>query len=48
MDAYDAMISDRPYRKALTPKTAVAELQRYSGTQFDPALVSRFVRVIAC
>ncbi|MBP2655103.1 MAG: diguanylate cyclase with sensor [Firmicutes bacterium] len=46
-DAYDAMISDRPYRKALTKKVAVAELERCAGTQFDPKLVKVFVQVVS-
>ncbi len=43
-DAYDAMTSDRPYRKALSHDAAVAELLRCSGTQFDPILVEQFIR----
>ncbi|GAH06384.1 unnamed protein product, partial [marine sediment metagenome] len=35
-DAYDAMKSDRPYRKALTEETAIQELRQGSGTQFEP------------
>ena len=35
-DAYSAMTSDRPYRKAFTPEEARAELKRVSGTQLDP------------
>jgi HD-GYP domain-containing protein (c-di-GMP phosphodiesterase class II) len=42
-DAYDAMVSDRPYRAALTHAEALAELQRCAGTQFDPAVVRAFV-----
>ena len=42
-DAYDAMTSDRPYRKALPHETAIAELQRGAGTQFDPDVVQAFV-----
>lgn len=38
-DALDAMISDRPYRAALPLDHALAELQRVSGTQFDPKVV---------
>lgn len=45
-DAIEAMASDRPYRKALTPKAILEELQKHSGTQFDPALVGAFTRVI--
>ena len=46
IDAYSAMISDRPYHKGMTPVEAIAELRRGSGTQFDPNLVERFVRVV--
>jgi HD-GYP domain-containing protein (c-di-GMP phosphodiesterase class II) len=42
-DAYDAMTSDRPYRPALTHEEAVAEVQRCSGTQFDPAVAAAFL-----
>lgn len=45
-DAYDAITSDRPYRKALSHKEAIEELQRYVGTQFDPALVSLFIKIV--
>jgi len=43
-DSYDAMVSDRPYRKGLPHERAVAELRRCSGTQFDPELVELFIR----
>lgn len=42
-DAYDAMTSDRAYRKALPHKVAVAELVRCSGTQFEPEVVQVFL-----
>jgi response regulator RpfG family c-di-GMP phosphodiesterase len=42
-DAYDAMTSDRAYRKALKHETAVAEIKRCSGTQFDPELAEIFL-----
>ncbi len=42
-DAYDAMVSERPYRKALTPGEALEELRRCAGTQFDPRVVEAFV-----
>jgi HD-GYP domain-containing protein (c-di-GMP phosphodiesterase class II) len=38
-DAYDAMTSERAYREPLTRQDALAELERCSGTQFDPAVV---------
>jgi diguanylate cyclase (GGDEF)-like protein len=41
-DAFDAMTSDRPYRLAMTPHDALAELQSCSGTQFDPEVVAAF------
>lgn len=43
VDAYDAMTSKRPYRVAVSREEALAELQRCSGVQFDPALVTIFV-----
>jgi diguanylate cyclase (GGDEF)-like protein len=46
-DAFDAMTTDRPYRKALPVDHAIGELQRNSGSQFDPAIVEAFLRVIA-
>jgi len=39
-DTFDAMTSDRPYRKAMTTERAFDELRRYAGTQFDPDLVN--------
>jgi HD-GYP domain-containing protein (c-di-GMP phosphodiesterase class II) len=45
-DAYDAMVSDRPYRKAVSSAAAVEELQRCAGTQFDPEVVEAFCTVI--
>ncbi|WP_378954932.1 diguanylate cyclase domain-containing protein [Pelosinus sp. sgz500959] len=45
-DAYDAMTSDRPYRNALSRETAIAELNRFSGIQFDPFLVEEFIDII--
>lgn len=41
-DAFDAMISDRPYRKALSLEAALEEIRRRSGTQFDPKVVDVF------
>lgn len=44
-DSFDAMTSDRPYRAAMPPEEALAEILRNSGTQFDPACVRAFLRV---
>ena len=45
-DAYDAMTSNRPYRKAMPKEAAIAEIVRCSGTQFDPEVVKVFLKVI--
>ena len=45
-DAYDAMVSDRPYRRARTPQEAIAEVQRCAGGQFDPAVVRALLDVL--
>lgn len=46
VDAYDAMTSHRPYRKACSSEDALAELRRCSGSQFDPQVVDAFVRAM--
>ena len=46
-DAYDAMVSDRPYRRALATDRAVHELHRCAGSQFDPDVVRAFVATLA-
>ncbi len=46
LDAWDAMTSNRPYRKALTKTAAIAELRRQAGKQFDPKLVDLFLRLV--
>lgn len=45
VDTYDAITSDRVYRKAQPYEVALSEIQKYRGTQFDPAVVDAFVRV---
>jgi HD-GYP domain-containing protein (c-di-GMP phosphodiesterase class II) len=45
-DAYSAMTSPRAYRDAITPLDATVELQRCAGAQFDPDVVSAFLRVL--
>ena len=46
-DAYDAMTSDRAYRRALSHATARDELRTMAGTQFDPEVVDAFIGEIA-
>lgn len=46
INAFQAMMTDRPYRKALTEMEAIEELKRGSGTQFDPKIVDAFVKVL--
>jgi putative nucleotidyltransferase with HDIG domain len=43
-DTYDAIISDRPYRQAMSPDTARTEISKRKGTQFDPEIVEAFLR----
>jgi putative nucleotidyltransferase with HDIG domain len=43
VDAFDAMTFGRPFRRPLTVEAALAELERCSGTQFEPAVVNAFV-----
>ena len=45
-DVYDVLTCDRPYRKAVGAEKALQELNRFKGTQFDPAIVEAFRRVI--
>ena len=45
-DTYDAMSSDRPYRKGLPASTALEEIARCAGSQFDPLVVHAFLRVV--
>lgn len=43
-DSFDAMTSDRPYRRAMAVTSALAEVRRNSGSQFDPQIVEAFER----
>ena len=45
-DAFNALVSDRPYRSALPVGVAVAELERCAGAQFDPAVVAALLGCI--
>ena len=45
-DTFDAMTSDRPYRKGLPADVSIDEIIRCSGTQFDPLIVEVFVRIM--
>jgi diguanylate cyclase (GGDEF)-like protein/PAS domain S-box-containing protein len=45
-DAYDAMTTDRPYRKALSQEEAFDELRQCGNSQFDPQLVERFISMV--
>ena len=45
-DAYDAMTTDRPYRKALSSEEAVKELLKYSGTQFNPEIIDKAIETL--
>jgi len=45
-DAYQAMTSDRPYRRALSKLDAIEEIQWYSGTQFDPIIANSMISII--
>jgi HD-GYP domain-containing protein (c-di-GMP phosphodiesterase class II) len=46
-DAFDAMTSDRPYRRALSRTEALAEVERCAGTQFDPEIARLFLELFA-
>ncbi|ERM91442.1 diguanylate cyclase [Caldanaerobacter subterraneus subsp. yonseiensis KB-1] len=43
-DAFDAMTNERPYKKAMSIEEAVKEIERSSGTQFDPEIVDVFIK----
>lgn len=46
VDSHDVMVHDRPYHKAMSKEQATEELLRCSGSQFDPHLVTMFLKVI--
>ena len=47
VDAFDAMTTDRPYRKGILPREAIEEIVKNTGKQFDPGVVEAFKKVIA-
>jgi putative nucleotidyltransferase with HDIG domain len=47
VDVYDALVSDRPYRKAMPREEVVAYLKSQRGTHFDPAVVDLFLKVLS-
>lgn len=46
VDAFDAMMSDRPYRKSLGIRIAMKELKKGSGTQFDPIIIEEYIEFL--
>jgi HD-GYP domain-containing protein (c-di-GMP phosphodiesterase class II) len=46
IDVYDALTSDRPYRKAWTQEAAVEHIRSRAGIDFDPAVVDMFTRMV--
>ena len=46
-DSFDAMTSDRPYRKGMPTATALAEIERCADSQFDPVFAALFVQMFA-
>ncbi len=45
VDAYDAMTSDRPYRRAMPHQSAIEEIRAGAGIQFDPSVVEKFMEI---
>jgi HD-GYP domain-containing protein (c-di-GMP phosphodiesterase class II) len=45
-DAYSAMTTDRPYRRAMSPEDAMAELRANAGSQFEPRIVTALISVV--
>jgi HD-GYP domain-containing protein (c-di-GMP phosphodiesterase class II) len=46
-DAYDAMTSNRPYRKALDVVVALEEIRKCAGIQFDPEIADAFIKMMS-
>jgi len=46
VDTYEAMTHDRPYRRALSHREAIKEIEGCAGSQFDPRLVAKFLEII--
>ncbi len=46
-DVYDALSSDRPYRKGMTIEAALGIIEKEAGRQFDPEMVKALLKVIA-
>jgi HD-GYP domain-containing protein (c-di-GMP phosphodiesterase class II) len=47
VDVYDALTSDRPYRKAWSKENTLDHIREQSGKHFDPEVVDTFLKVIA-
>lgn len=47
VDAYDAMVNDRCYRRALSPQVAMQEIKDNAGTQFDPQIAEIFLQLLS-
>ena len=45
-DVYQALVSDRPYRKAYSKQEALKIIKQGSGSQFDPKVVDAFMKII--
>ena len=46
VDCYDALVSDRPYREALSHETAIGIIEERRGTMYDPDLTDAFLRIV--
>lgn len=46
VDAYDAMVNDRSYRRAMPPQRAQEEIRRNAGSQFDPVVAAEFLKML--